>query len=130
DIILIQPEWDDERMFSHNPMYFNSRLLLAEHGFTTVTSGLMKNFDYYQQIMARHGIELHTELVRRELDALQKQPGGEHFLRKMLTRPASAHNGAAPDDRRGSTDALSLQASLNRLEENLDRLKQLIGESV
>ena len=129
DIILIQPEWDDERMFSHNPMYFSSRLLLAEHGFTTVTSGLMKNFDYYQQVMARHGIELHTELVERELDAMQKQPGGEHFLRKMLTRPSIDRNGDAPDNALDSAAALSLQTSLNRLEENLDRLDQLIGAS-
>lgn len=36
DIILIQPEWNDYRMFSYNPMYYGSRLL-AEHGFATVT---------------------------------------------------------------------------------------------
>ncbi len=125
DIILIQPEWDDERMFSHNPMYFNSRLLLAEHGFTTVTNGLMKNMDYYQQVMARHGIELHTDLVRRELAALREQPGREHFLRKMLTRPAE-QNGDISNNKQDNANALSLQASLNRLEANLDRLKQLI----
>lgn len=125
DIILIQPEWDDERMFSHNPMYFNSRLLLAEHGFTTVTNGLMKNMDYYQQVMARHGIELHTDLVRRELAALREQPGREHFLRKMLTRPAE-QNGDVSNHKQDNANALSLQASLNRLEANLDRLKQLI----
>ncbi|HHY56593.1 MAG TPA: patatin family protein [Chloroflexi bacterium] len=125
DIILIQPEWDDERMFSHNPMYFNSRLLLAEHGFTTVTNGLMKNMDYYQQVMARHGIELHTDLVRRELAALREQPGREHFLRKMLTRPAE-QNGDVSNNKQDNANALSLQASLNRLEANLDRLKQLI----
>lgn len=131
DIILIQPEWNDERMFSHNPMYFNSRLLLAEHGFTTVTNGLIENFDYYQQVMARHGIELHTELVRRELDALRQQPGSGRFLHKLLTSPAADHNGDTldnrqPDNRQDSAGAPSLQASLNRLEENLDRLKQLI----
>jgi hypothetical protein len=129
DIILIQPEWNDERMFSHNPMYFNSRLLLAEHGFTTVTSGLIENIAYYQQVMARHGIEMHTDLVRRELDALRQQPGSEHFLRQLLMRPAAAHNGDALDHKQDGADALSLQASLNRLEENLDRLEQLIGSA-
>jgi NTE family protein len=129
DIILIQPEWNDERMFSHNPMYFNSRLLLAEHGFTTVTSGLIENFDYYQQVMARHGIELHAELVRRELDALRQQPGSGRFLHKLLTSPAADHNGDTLDNRQDGAGTPSLQASLNRLEENLDRLKQLIDNS-
>jgi NTE family protein len=128
DIILIQPEWNDERMFSHNPMYFNSRLLLAEHGFTTVSSGLMENIGYYQQVMARHGIELHTDLVRRELDALRQQPGSEHFLRQLLTNPAANHNGDTSNEMNGAGE-LSLQASLNRLEENLDRLEQLIGSA-
>lgn len=129
DIILIQPEWNDERMFSHNPMYFNSRLLLAEHGFTTVTGGLIENITYYQQVMARHGIELHTDLVRRELDALRQQPGSGHFLRKMLTNPAANHNDDALDNGQDGAGDLSLQASLNRLEENLDRLEQLINNS-
>lgn len=126
---MIQPEWNDERMFSHNPMYFNSRLLLAEHGFTTVTSGLIENFDYYQQVMARHGIELHTELVCRELDALRQQPGSGRFLHKLLTSPAADHNGDTLDNRQDGAGTPSLQASLNRLEENLDRLKQLIDNS-
>jgi predicted acylesterase/phospholipase RssA len=129
DIILIQPEWNDERMFSHNPMYFSSRLLLAEHGFTTVTNGLIENIGHYQQVMARHGIALHTDLVRRELDALRQQPGSEQFLRKMLTHPAADQNESTPANGHDGADELSLQASLNRLEHNLDRLEQLIGHT-
>ncbi|HQY91201.1 patatin-like phospholipase family protein [Caldilinea sp.] len=133
DIILIQPEWNDERMFSHNPMYFSSRLLLAEHGFSTVTNGLIENFDYYQQVLARHDIELHIDVVRQELDALRQQPGSEQFLRHMLTEPSMQRNGASPldgqEDAQEDAKALSLQTSLNRLEHNLDRLDQLIGDS-
>ncbi|MBE2237065.1 MAG: patatin-like phospholipase family protein [Caldilineaceae bacterium] len=133
DIILIQPEWNDERMFSHNPMYFSSRLLLAEHGFSTVTNGLIENFDYYQQVLARHDIELHTDVVRQELDALRQQPGSEQFLRHMLTEPFIKRNGASlldgQEDAPEDAEAASLQTSLNRLEHNLDRLDQLIGDS-
>ncbi|MFO7635412.1 MAG: patatin-like phospholipase family protein [Caldilinea sp.] len=127
DIILIQPEWNDERMFSHNPMYYNSRLLLAEHGFTTVTSGLMERYDYYRQILERHGIELHTELVRQELAVLRQQPGSVEVLRKLLTLPASEHNGSSAVESIDRADNVNLQDSLIRLEHNLDRLKQLIG---
>jgi predicted acylesterase/phospholipase RssA len=148
DIILIQPEWDDERMFSHNPMYFGSRLVLAEHGFSTVTTGLMAHSEHYQQILQRHGIEVQTELVSRELDLLRQQPGSVDILRKMLTAPASEQaptttelNGtssaATPDTHAAAsnpgaandTDGANLQASLQRLEYNLDRLEQLIGDS-
>ncbi len=129
DIILIQPEWNDERMFSNNPMYFNSRLLLAEHGFTTVTNGLIENIGHYQQVMARHGIQLHTDLVRRELDELRQQTGSEQFLREMLTHPAAGPNDSAPANGHDGADEMSLQASLNRLEHNLDRLEQLIGHT-
>lgn len=127
DIILIQPEWNDERMFSHNPMYYNSRLLLAEHGFTTVTSGLMERYDYYRQILERHGIQLHTELVRQELAVLRQQPGSVEVLRKLLTLPASEHNGSSAVESIDRADNVNLQDSLIRLEHNLDRLKQLIG---
>jgi predicted acylesterase/phospholipase RssA len=113
DIILIQPEWDDHRMFSYNPMYYGSRLQLAEHGFQTVTSGLLANYDYYCKVLRRHGVELHTDLITRELDILQ-------------------HSGNNPDVVRGIIEAAdegspSLLASIDQFEANLRRLENVIG---
>jgi predicted acylesterase/phospholipase RssA len=129
DIILIQPEWDDERMFSHNPMYYNSRLLLAEHGFTTVTKGLIERYDYYEQVLKRHGIQPHTDLVRRKLEALREQPGSVEVLQKLLTLPTrdSESVASAAEPAVNGADSVDLRESLLRLEQNLGRLDQLIG---
>ena len=130
DIILIQPEWNDERMFSHNPMYYNSRLVLAEHGFTTVTRGLIEHYDYYEQVLERHGIQPHTELVRHKLETLRKQPDSVEVLQKLLTLPTSEpDNGHAAEVAHGAND-VNLRDSLLRLEQNLDRLDQLIGNRI
>lgn len=128
DIILIQPEWNDERMFSHNPMYYNSRLVLAEHGFTTVTKGLIEHYDYYEQVLERHGIQPHTELVRRKLAALSEQPGSMEVLQMMLTQSANETQSTPAVESTNGADGVNLRESLLRLEQNLDRLDQLIGK--
>ena len=129
DIILLQPEWEDERTIAHKPRYYNSRLLLAEHGFTTVTKGLIERYDYYEQVLERHGIRPHTELVRRKLEALHKQPGSVEALQKLLTLPARDSESVAPVvvPAANGADGVDLRESLLRLEQNLSRLDQLIG---
>jgi hypothetical protein len=88
----------------------------------------MARSDYFQQILERHGIEVHTDLVRRELDVLRQQPGSVEVLRKLLTSPASEQNAAPSVETTSNGDGVNLQASLQRLEYNLDRLEHLIGD--
>ena len=126
DIILIQPEWNDERMFSSNPMYFSSRLELAEHGFETVTKGLLENIGFYQQTLQRHGIELHTDLIARELNAVHQTEGDTQILNELIAHPEQLR--AELSRRAGDTAGEpSLQVLLSRLEHNLERLDSLIG---
>lgn len=113
DIVLIQPSWDDHRMFSYNPMYYGSRLMLAEHGFETVTSGLLARSDYYRQVLKRHGIELHTDFVQRELAAMQRSGNAPSVVRTVI----EAKEEGMPD----------LASAIDRLEENLHRLEETIG---
>lgn len=113
DIVLIQPEWDDQRMFSYNPMYYGSRLMLAEHGFETVTSGLLAHYDYYRQVLKRHGIEVHTDFVQRELAAMQRSGNNPAVVREVI----EAEEEGMP----------TLMSSLDRLEANLARLEKSIG---
>ena len=113
DIVLIQPEWDDQRMFSYNPMYYGSRLMLAEHGFETVTSGLLAHYDYYRQVLKRHGIEVHTDFVQRELAAMQRSGNNPAVVREIIE---AEDEGMPP-----------LTSSLDRLEANLARLEKTIG---
>jgi predicted acylesterase/phospholipase RssA len=113
DIVLIQPEWDDHRMFSYNPMYYGSRLMLAEHGFETVTSGLLAHYDYYRQVLKRHGVEVHTDFVQRELAAMQRSGNDPKVVREVI----EAEDEGYP----------TLASSLERLEANLARLEKSIG---
>lgn len=112
DIILIQPEWNDQRMFSYNPMYYGSRLQLAEHGFETVSRGLLSNYDYYRRVLMRHGIELHTDLILRELTAIDQSSDVPRTFQRMLETPQPAGD--------------NLQSVMDRLEANLKLLDAAI----
>jgi predicted acylesterase/phospholipase RssA len=113
DIVLVQPGWDDHRMFSYNPMYYGSRLMLAEHGFETVTSGLLARYDYYRQVLKRHGIEVHTDFVQRELAAMQRSGNAPSIVRTVI----EAQEEGLPD----------LASAIDRLEHNLQRIEKTIG---
>ena len=65
-------------------MYYGSRLMLAEHGFETVTSGLLAHYDYYRQVLKRHGIEVHTDFVQRELAAMQRSGNNPAVVREII----------------------------------------------
>lgn len=121
DIILIQPQWDDHRMFSYNPMYYGSRMLLAEHGFETVTLGIMNDYTYYRQVLARHGIELRPERARQQLQAMHASGDNPAVVRQVMMATAAESEGTTPSASNG------IKNSLDRLEENLQRLEQLVG---
>lgn len=58
DIILIEPEPDDEMMFGTSAMDFSQRRAIARHGFETVRATLAADYDRYREIAERHGIEI------------------------------------------------------------------------
>jgi NTE family protein len=65
DILLIEPEPDDELMFQTSIMNFTKRLDIARHGFQSVTMKLAADYDYYSEVAARHGIEISATRVRK-----------------------------------------------------------------
>ncbi len=85
DIVLIEPEPNDELMFQTNAMNFSSRVDIARHGFETVTVKLASGYKQYAEICARHGIEL------------LGHAGAQG--RQALRRRAGAHRGVAQDPR-------------------------------
>ena len=117
DIILIQPSWDDHRMFSYNPMYFGSRMLLAEHGFETVTTGLLADYNYYRQVLARHGIQLRPDRAQHQLQVMHDSGDNPAVVRQVM---AASSNDAEP--------APPINESLRKLEDNLQRLEQLVSQ--
>jgi predicted acylesterase/phospholipase RssA len=65
DIILIEPETDDELMFQTNILNYTSRLEVARHGFKSVTVKLAEDYPELREVCARHGIEISATRVRK-----------------------------------------------------------------
>ena len=58
DIILVEPEPNDELMFGTPIMDYSRRLKIARHGFESVTATLAKDYDRFKEIAERHGLEI------------------------------------------------------------------------
>ena len=73
DIILIEPEPDDELMFGTSILDYSSRLKIAKHGFESVTTRLARDYKRYKEVAARHGIEISARRVRQVLDTVEHE---------------------------------------------------------
>ena len=77
DIVLIEPEPDDELMFETSVMNYTSRVDVARHGFESVTLKLSKDYEELREVCARHGIEISATRVRKVVGhfAAEKEKG-------------------------------------------------------
>jgi predicted acylesterase/phospholipase RssA len=66
DFILIEPRPDDEKMFFHEVMSFSAQMIVLQHGYETVISGLNKTWPYLSKILPKHGIEVTRRVVERK----------------------------------------------------------------
>ena len=83
DIVLIEPEPTDELMFQTSMMNFASRVEIARHGFESVTKHLAGEYDNYEEIAGRHGLEISGKRVRKVVDHFD-EPGEVSAWRKIL----------------------------------------------
>ncbi|MEA2280809.1 MAG: hypothetical protein QOK21_1416 [Solirubrobacteraceae bacterium] len=65
DILLVEPEPDDELMFQTNILNYTSRLEVARHGFHSVTVKLAADYEDLREVCLRHGIEISATRVRK-----------------------------------------------------------------
>jgi predicted acylesterase/phospholipase RssA len=96
DIVLIEPEPNDELMFQTSMMNFASRVEIARHGFESVTKHLAGEYARYAEIAERHGIEISGRRVRKVVEHFDAEPEHVSAWRKILE---------------GTTGALLRQAS-------------------
>ena len=91
DIILIEPEPDDELMFGTSVMDFTQRLAIARHGFESVTHALAKDYRRYKQIAERHGIEISARRVRKVIKHAEEDEAEQvSAWRRVLEQTTSA----------------------------------------
>ena len=76
DIVLIEPDPNDELMFQTIIMNFASRVEIARHGFQSVTLKLAQDYERFKEICARHGIEISATRVRKVVKhfAAEREP--------------------------------------------------------
>ncbi|WP_205697025.1 patatin-like phospholipase family protein [Conexibacter sp. SYSU D00693] len=84
DILLIEPEPDDELMFQTSIMNFTSRVDIARHGFESVTQKLATDYERYRAITERHGIEISATRVRKVVKHFGAEEQRPRAWRKIL----------------------------------------------
>jgi predicted acylesterase/phospholipase RssA len=84
DIVLIEPESNDELMFQTSMMSFTSRVEIARHGFESVTKRLAGEYDRFEEIAERHGLEISAKRVRRVVAHFDDEPESVSAWRKIL----------------------------------------------
>jgi NTE family protein len=84
DIVLIEPEPTDELMFQTSMMNFTSRVEIARHGFESVTQHLAGEYERYQEVADRHGIDISAKRVRKVIDHFDTEPEQVSAWRKIL----------------------------------------------
>jgi NTE family protein len=91
DIVLVEPEPNDELMFGTPIMDYSRRLQIARHGFESVTATLAQDYDRYKEIAERHGLEISERRVRRVVErASEEEPEQTSAWRRVLEQTTSA----------------------------------------
>jgi NTE family protein len=84
DIVLIEPEPNDELMFETSMMNFTSRVDIARHGFQSVTLKLAEDYEAFREIAERHGIEISATRVRKVVKHFAAEKEKTRAWRKIL----------------------------------------------
>ena len=90
DIILIEPEPDDELMFQTSIMNFASRVEIARHGFESVTRQIASDYDALSDTCERHGIQISETRVRKVVKHFGAEPEQTGAWRKILEQTTGA----------------------------------------
>ncbi len=90
DIILIEPEPDDELMFGTSILDYSARLAIAKHGFESVTIRLARDYRRYRTIAERHGIEISARRVNKVLKQVESEKEEVSAWRRVLEQTTAA----------------------------------------
>jgi NTE family protein len=90
DILLIEPDPNDELMFDTNIMNFAKRVEIARHGFESVTLQLANDYDRLQAVCAKHGIEISATRVREVIRHFEREKDRTRAWRRILEQTTGA----------------------------------------
>lgn len=90
DIVLLEPQPNDELMFGTPIMDYSRRLQIARHGFESVTATLAQDYERYQEIAEKHGLEISERRVRGVVEkASEEEPEQSSAWRRVLEQTTS-----------------------------------------
>ena len=89
DVVLVEPEPNDELMFQTSVMNYTSRVDIARHGFQSVTLKLAHDYPRFKRICARHGIEISATRVRKVVKHFEAEREKTRAWRKILEQTTS-----------------------------------------
>jgi NTE family protein len=90
DIVLIEPEPDDELMFQTNILNYASRIDVARHGFQSVTARLAQDYDELRDVCERHGIQISATRVRKVVRHFGAEKEKTRAWRRILEQTTGA----------------------------------------
>jgi predicted acylesterase/phospholipase RssA len=90
DIILIEPDPNDELMFETNILNFARRVEIARHGFESVTLKLAEEYEELRTVCARHGIEISATRVRKVVRRFAREREKTAAWRRILEQTTGA----------------------------------------
>jgi predicted acylesterase/phospholipase RssA len=90
DIILIEPDPNDELMFETNILNFTRRVEIARHGFESVTLKLASDYDELKAVCAKHGIEISATRVRKVVRRFAQEREQSAGWRRILEQTTGA----------------------------------------
>jgi NTE family protein len=90
DIVLIEPEPNDELMFQTSIMNYTKRVQIAKHGFQSVTLKLAEDYDAFREICDRHSIEISATRVRKVVKHFGAEREKTRAWRKILEQTTGA----------------------------------------
>jgi NTE family protein len=90
DIVLIEPEPNDELMFQTSIMNFTKRVQIAKHGFQSVTLKLASDYESFREVCDRHGIEISATRVRKVVKHFAVEREKTRAWRKILEQTTGA----------------------------------------
>lgn len=115
DIILIEPQPDDYKMFFHNVMRYSARLEIARHGYESVTLDLAEDYYRYKKILERHGINISRRHVIEDIARIEASGYDPDVVSDVLEAEVTAGHGPAD-----STPTRRLSETLADLDSTLD----------
>ncbi|MEA2296589.1 MAG: hypothetical protein QOE86_4228, partial [Solirubrobacteraceae bacterium] len=90
DIVLIEPEPDDQLMFETSIMNYAARIDVARHGFQSVTMKLATDYERLREVAGRHGIEISATRVRKVVKHFAAEREKTRAWRRILEQTTGA----------------------------------------